>query len=426
LFGLIPALQFASLGQAGVLKLGGKGTTGSSHGRLRSMLVVMEIALSLVLLVGAGLLAGSFFRMRNQPTGFSTANAYSFAVPFGWDTAPSTLNTFAGGALSRLTTSPGVVAAGVVDQLPLHGGSQSGSLLVQGIELDPALAAKDFSWRTASAGYFPAAGVPLKEGSLYQDWVGGKGNPEALITDRLASLLFPDGNAVGHSIAEAPRGNDTSKRPRWFRIVGVVGSVRLNPTDTASDAGVYVPWGATYWPSMNFVVKSTRSLADFSRLVRSHVQPLTNDEMVENIGTLEALTAETSASERVRTIILASFAGAALALSAIGLFGTLLHEVSRRTLDYGVRLALGAEPGNIAWLAVRSALLMAVCGVCIGIGASLWTSQFLRGLLFGIEPFDLTAYAFAALVLLLTAVLAALVPAIKAARIDPIHALRHE
>jgi ABC-type antimicrobial peptide transport system permease subunit len=109
------------------------------------------------------------------------------------------------------------------------------------------------------------------------------------------------------------------------------------------------------------------------------VQPLTNDEMVENIGTLEALTAETSASERVRTIILASFAGAALALSAIGLFGTLLHEVSRRTLDYGVRLALGAEPGNIAWLAVRSALLMAVCGVCIGIGASLWTSQFLRG-----------------------------------------------
>jgi hypothetical protein len=261
---------------------------------------------------------------------------------------------------------------------------------------------------------------------LYRDWVAGKGDKAAVITDRLAAILFPNGDAVGHSIAEARRGKDVAKAPQWFRIVGVVGSVRLNPTDTATEAGVYVPWGATYWPQMNFVVKSTRDLAEFTRLVRQHVQPLTNAQIVENINTLDALTAETRASERVRTLMLAAFAGAALLLSAIGLFGTLSQEVARRTQDYGVRLALGAEPGSIAWLAVRSALVMAGLGVLAGIGASIWTSQFLQGLLFGVEPWDLSAYALAVVVLLVTAVAAAAIPAVRAARVDPISALRHE
>jgi putative ABC transport system permease protein len=426
LFGALPAWQFASKAQASALKSSGRGTTDAGHGRLRAALVVMEVALSLVLLVTAGLLATSFFRMRDQPAGFNATNAYSFAVPFGWDSDPALLNTFAGNALSRLTTSPGIVAAGVVDQLPLHGGSQTGPVLVKGVELDESLAIKQFSWRTASAGYFSAAGVPLQSGTLYRDWVAGKGNREAVITDRLAAALFPNGDALGHLIAEAPRGKRAVKETDWFRIVGVVGSVRLNPSDTATESGIYIPWGATYWPSMNFVVKSTRSLADFTRLVRTQVQPLTNAEMVENIDSLESLTAETRSSERVRTIMLTAFAGAALALSAIGLFGTLSHEVSRRTQDYGVRLALGAEPAGIAWLAVRSALILATVGVGMGVAASVWTSQFLRGLLFGIEPWDVTAYASAAIVLLATAVSAAIIPAARAARIDPIQALRQE
>ncbi len=420
LFGGLPAWQFALQGQSSALKSGGRGTTDSGRSRVRASLVVVEVALSLVLLVTAGLLASSFFQIRNQPTGFSSASVYSFEVPFAWDTDPASLNTFANGALLRLTTSPGVVAAGVVDQLPLHGGSQTPHLLVQGVDLDPSLAGKEFSWRTASAGYFSAAGVPLKTGSLYRDWIGGKGDKDAVITDRLAAVLFPNGNALGHYIAEA------GKTPHWFRIIGVVGSVRLKPSDTDTEAGVYVPYGATYWPEMKFVVKSTRDLAEFSRLVRNHVQPLTNAQMMENINTLEALTAETRSSERVRTILLACFAGAALALSAIGLFGTLSQEVARRTQDYGVRLALGAEPVSIAWSAVRSALLLSVAGVVIGIVVCIWTGQFLQGLLFGIEPWDARAYTAAVGVLLLTAVLSALIPAIRAARIDPISALRHE
>ena len=425
LFGAIPAWQFASGSQSSALKSSGKGTTDSSRGRVRSALVVVEVALSLVLLVTAGLLANSFFRLRAQPAGFVTANAYCFAVPFGWDTDPTTLNGFANSALSRLTTSPGVVAAGVVDQLPLHGGSQSGTVLVQGMDLNPTLQLKQFSWRTGSSGYFSAAGVPLKSGSVFRDWVGGKGEREAVVTDRLASILFPDGPAEGHLIAESPRSKDASKA-HWFRIVGVVGSVRLNPADSDTEAGVYVPWGATYWPEINFVVKSERGPADFTRLVRNHVQPLTNAAMIEGIGTLESLTAETRSSERVRTIMLAAFAGAALALSAIGLFGTLSHEVARRTQDYGVRLALGAEPASIAWSAVRAALLLASLGVAAGVGASVWTSQFLQGMLFGVEPSDWSAYVLAAFVLLATAVFAAVIPALKAARIDPIQALRHE
>gem|GEM_PF-3891868 len=413
LFGALPSWQFAAQGQVSALK-------STSRSRVRAGLVIAEIALSLMLLVTAGLLANSFFRLRDQPAGFNAANAYSFAVPFGWDSDDSLLNSFATGALSRLTTSPGVMSAGVVDQLPLHGGSQSGSLLVQGKVFDKELADKQFSWRTASAGYFAAAGVPVQRGALYRDWLGGKGSNEALITDRLATLLFPEGNAIGQLIS---RGSQT---PHWFRIVGIVAGIRLNPSDATPEAGVYVPWGATYWPEMKFVVRTTSGLDDFSRLVRHHVQPLTNAQLVEKINTLESLTADTRTSERVRSILLASFAGAALLLSAIGLFGTLSHEVTRRTKDYGVQLALGAQPRLIAWSAVRSALLLAIAGIAIGIAGSVWTSQFLNGMLFGVEPWDITAYASAALILLAMAALAAVIPAARAARIDPIQALRHD
>ncbi len=421
LFGGVPALQFAADGQAGALKAGGWGTTSAKGKRLRASLVALEVAGSLVLLVAAALLANSFFRMRAQPNGFNATNVYSFRVPFGWDSDPALLNSFAAGALSRLTTSPGVVAAGVVDQVPLHGGSQSGAVLVQGLELEPGLALKKFSWRTASAGYFPAASVALKKGSLYRDWLGGKGSRDAVITEQMAELLFPHGGAVGHSIAEA-----STRAPQWFRIVGVVGGVRLNPTDFATESSVYVPWGATYWPEMNFVVKSNRNLEEFTRLVRNHVQPLTNVAMIEKIGTLESLTGETSSDERVRTILIGAFAGAALALAAIGLFGALSQEVARRRQDYGVRLALGAEPRDIGWMAVQSSLVMASVGVAMGVAGSVWTSQFLRSFLFGVEPTDFGMYGLAVTVLMSTALMAAVIPAMRAARIDPIEALRHE
>ena len=423
LFGVLPAWQFARGGQAAGMKRNGRGIAfGGSQ--LRSTLVVVEIALSLVLLVTASLLTDSFFRMKNQSAGFNTSSAYSFYVPFSWDSSPSLLNSFSEKALLRLLTSPGVIAAGTVDALPLHGGSQSRPLLIKGQELEGALAVKQFSWRTATSGYFEAAGISLKSGRIYRDWMGGKGERDVVISDQLAKSLFPRGDALEHYISSAPR--DRTKSPDWFRIVGVVGSVRLRPSDATSEAEVYVPWGATYWPQMHFVVKSNRGLDEFSRLVRNHVQPLTDLGILEQVDSLDHLIADSEASDRVRTILISGFAAAALALSAIGLFGTLSQEVTRRRQDFGVRLALGAEPISIAWLAVRWALIVTAVGLMMGLGVCTWTAQLVRGLLFEIHPWDVGAYLTAICILLMTAVSAALIPAIRAARTDPMTALRDE
>jgi len=421
-FGTLPAWQFATGAQSIALKDGGAGSVGARKSWLRGFLVVTEIAFSVVLLVTAALLAGSFLQMRAKSTGFNAAHAYTFNLELPWDTDSGVLNLTATETLGRLSGFPGTIACGVVDRLPLHGGSQSNLFVVHGKTLPPLLAEKEFGLRTASAGFFAAAGIPIVAGAIYHDWQGANGAREAVISQRLATLLFPYADPIGHEIAPAGQARDL----RWFRIVGVVGSIASHLTDTETAAEVYVPWGATYWPLMNFVVRTERPLADVSSYVHNQMQKANTGQIFSPVATLDERTAETRSTPRMAAFLVGGFASVALGLAALGIFGLMAHETARRTQEIGVRLALGAEPGSIARDSIKRGIKLAMIGVFVGLGSAWYASQLLGNLLFGITPHDVASYATAAAILLATATCASLLPALRAARIDPIRALRHE
>ena len=420
-FGALPAWQFAAGAQAFALKDGSAGS-GVGKNRLRSLLVISEVALSAVLLVTAALLANSFLKLRSQAVGFNSAHAYTFGLELPWDLDGSVVNAIAADTVARLDAFPGTIAGGVVDRLPLHGGSQSGHLLVRGRTLPAGMAEKEFGFRMASPGYFAAAGIPVMKGGLYRDWQGVKGLHEVVISQRMAALVFPGEDPVGHEIAQSFGKGE----PSWFRIVGVVGSVPLHTADTEGAAEAYLPWGATYWPLLNFVVRTERPLADVARYVHEQIQMANKGQVFSTVATLDERTAETRSGPRSYVMLAGGFAVAALALSALGIFGLMAHETARRTQEIGVRLALGAEPEGIARDAVWRAVKLVAAGLVVGLVAAWYVSALINSLLFGVEPHDVGSYAIAAAVLLTAAVAASLVPAIRAARIDPIRALRHE
>jgi putative ABC transport system permease protein len=421
-FGALPAWQFAAGAQNVALKDGGAGSVGTRKNKLRDLLVIAEVTFSVILLVTSGLLATSFLKLRTRSPGFNSAHAYTFALELPWDTDSTVLNSVAADTLARLDAFPGNVSSGVVDRLPLHGGSQSNRLVVRGRTLPPSLAEKEFGFRTASPGFFAAAGVPLLAGSIYRDWQGINGPREALISQRLAALLFPGEDPIGHEIASA----GLSRNLHWFRIVGVVESIVSHPTDSEPAAEVYVPWGATYWPLMNFVVRSERPLADLSHYVHDRIQAVHSSQIFSTVVSLDERTAETSSAPRTAALLVGSFAFVALALAALGIFGLMAQETARRTQEIGVRLALGAEPAGIAADAILRGIKLAAAGVALGLAGAWYASRLLESLLFEVEPHAILPYSLAALILLIAALCASLLPAWRAARIDPIQALRHE
>jgi predicted permease len=395
---------------------------------LRNLFVIGEVAFSAVLVVLATLLGASFLKIRSQPVGFNSAHAYAFTVELPWDTDSKVVDAAAFEMVSRMNNFPGTIAGGVVDRLPLHGPSQSRLLQVRGKTLSTSISEKEFGFRTANAGYFAAAGIPLVSGAIYRDWpVGKKGVPEAVISQRLAEILFPGENPIGREISDQARGTGAKGKPTWFRIVGEVSSIPARPTDAEPAAELYVPWGATYWPLMNFVIRTERPLADVSRYVHEQTKHLAGADQIPSVtATLDERISETRSTPRSAALLVSGFAAAALALATLGIFGLMAHETARRTQEIGVRLALGAEPRSVAVDSVVRAAKLACVGLAAGLVAAWFASTLLKSLLFGIAPHDVFSYAMAAAMLLAAAMLASLLPALRAAQIDPVRALRHE
>ena len=419
LCGLIPAIQIASRMGAGRLNELSRGIIGPRE-RLRGLLVIAEVAASLALLVTAGLLGESYFHMHQTSLGFRPDHALSFAVPFAWDTPPAHLRSFSTQALERLASLPGIQSAGIVDQLPLHGGSQSGPLLVRGSSLPASSVERSFSWRTATAGYFEAAGVPMIAGEMFREDQSQDKRHVVVVNRRFAKLVFHGANPVGREIAQ----RQAASAPVWFRIVGLVGDTRQEPSDLEAEPEVYVPWGSTYWPMMNFVVRTLGDASNMKREIEDAIQPLAPEQTIQRIARLQELTDETEAGPRGRAWLLGCFAVVATVLGGVGIFGLLTQEVARRTPELGLRLALGAAPGNLFWETTLRGLRLVAVGLVAGTLLSMAAQKFIEKLIFASKPTNLPAYFAALLVLLMAAFVASVIPSIRAARIQPVDALR--
>jgi putative ABC transport system permease protein len=423
--GTLPALLALRCAAAPVLREGGPQSAGLARSRWRAVLVIAEVTLAVVVLVTASLLTQSLVNVARAPLGFTPEHTLSFRIPV---TSSEDLGLdrirIAETVVDRARTWPGVRAVGVADRLPLGGRAATTAVTIVGATLSPELARQEVGWRTASAGYFTAAGVPLTRGSFYADrWTAAQPR-EALVNEAFVRRYLPGVDPIGREV--------TSVRammpgpPTAFRIVGVVGDVRSRVTELEGEPQVYVPWGATEWPLVNVVVRTTSEPETLIPAVRVLAQSLGGALTIEDVQTLDAHLDGLGRERRLQTSLASGFALTALCLAALGLYGLLAGEVAARRQEFGVRLTLGARPGQLLAAICLRGLRFAGLGLLLGLATTPLATRAIARLLVGVSPNDWLSPALTATVLLSAATLASFVPALRASRVDPAAALRHD
>ena len=421
-FGFAPAWQASRGRPAGGLRDGARSGTSASGLRTRRLLVALQVMLSVVLLVGVGLLAKSLFAMRGVPLGFRPDSVLTVKIDFPWDTPKPRLESFYAQALESFAALPGVGRVGLADRLPFEGGSQSGPIAIEGRPLPPRLAESDVSHRAASAGYFRAMDVPLRSGRFLRE---GAGPREALVNEALAKAYFPAGDAVGRRITFDVK-PEKGEAPVWFEIAGVVGNVRLSADQAEPMPEVFVLPRDTYWPMARFVLRAETEPGLLAPAVRKAVSRLDPNLVVDEIATLDEQIDLATADSRVRVRLLGGFAIIALWLAVLGLYGVLSSDVAQRTHEIGVRLALGADPDRVSRSVLWKGLSIVLGGLLLGLCGAAALGRWLGALLFGVEPLDLPVLLGVSLTMIAVAAAASYLPALRAAEVDPGIALRHE
>ncbi|HKG12765.1 MAG TPA: ABC transporter permease, partial [Pyrinomonadaceae bacterium] len=422
-FGLVPALQASRPDLTGALKEGSRGSTeGLRRNRFRSALVVAEVATSLVLLIGAGLLMRSFVRLMQTDPGFDPARVVALDIPLTrqrYDT-PEKQDAFFAQLLSRVRAAPNVEAAGVVNNLPFGNSVDQLEFDIEGRPPSAPGSKPLAHYTVVSPGYFDALKIPLRSGRTLTEHDDARSPRVALVGEALARKFFAGENPVGRRIVP-----DESVPP--LEIVGVVGDARRTSLASEAEPEFYVPFGQAAQRRMNLVVRTGAGdpLALASSL-RGAVAELDKDQLIWQTRTLDHLVSASVASRRFNMTLLGLFAGVAMLLAALGLYGVMAYSVTRRTHEIGVRMALGARGGDVLRMVVGQGMRLAALGVAIGLAAAFAVTRVLASLLYGVTTTDPLTYAGLAALLASVAFLASYLPARRATKVDPMEALRYE
>ena len=433
LFGLIPAFASAKPELTEALKEGGRSsTTGARRNQLRNSLVVAEIALALVLLVGAGLLLKSYSRVQNIDPGFDRRNVLTAEIdlpdtkypPRGssdYNRGQAIIN-FWNEALRRVRQLPGVEAAGGTIVLPLSGSNTDSSFAIEGRPTGAKEPTPDEELRTISPDYFRVIRTPLLRGRLFAESDNINAPGVVIINDALAKKYWPNENALGKRITFS----DTRKPdPNWLTIVGIVRSIRHRGLDVDPQPEYYLPLAQDPERTMVLTVRSAQDPRSLTSAIRREIQSIDPDQPMANVRTLEAVTADSIAPRRMSMALLGAFAGIALLLAGVGIYGVISYLVVQRTHEIGVRMALGAQRRDVLRLVVGHALKLVGIGTAIGLVLAFFSTRTLSALLYSVGAFDATTFAFVTVALAAVALLASYIPALRATRADPMIALSH-
>ncbi len=415
LFGLAPALQSARPALASDLKDGGRtGTSARTH--FRSGLVVAEVAVALVLLIGAGLMLTSLLKLGAVDPGFHTSSLVAVELPVPQSRYDEDAQRrFYSGVLARVRENPVTANTAVLFPTPLRGSNASAGVEIEGQPNDPRSSERLAELNAVSPEFFQTMGIRLLRGRALQA-TGGVDRPlEAVINERLASQ-WGERDPIGTRINVGS----------WATIVGIVSDARRQSLDAAPKPAIYLSYEQFTLPFMGLMVRTDQPASAVAAAIRTAVKELDPDLPIGEVRTIEQIIEQSTGQPRFRTLLILAFAGLAVLLAAVGVYGLISYSVSQRTAEMGVRLALGASPRQVCALVMRQGLWLAVAGVVIGLAGAALATRGLASLLFDTSATDPAIYAALAIGLLTVAAMACYVPARRAMRVDPIRALRAE
>ena len=433
LFGMIPAFATSKPELTEALKEGGRSSTaGARHNQVRNSLVVAEIALALVLLVGAGLLIKSFARVQSIDPGFDRRNILTAEIGLSETKYPqfgtpdyndgAAMTSFWDEALRRIQQLPGVEAAAFTIVLPLSGSNTDSSFSIEGREMRSNEPGPDEEIRDVSPDYFKVLKTPLLHGRFFTEADNFDAPGVVIINEALAKKYWPNKGALGKRMTFS----DTRKpNPKWITIVGIVRSIRHRGLDVDPAPEYYLPLAQRPQNQMILAVRSAQDPRSLASALRREIQSLDPDQPIANVRTLETVTADSIAPRRMSMVLLGAFAGIALLLASVGIYGVISYLVVQRTHEIGVRVALGAQRSDVLRLIVGHAAKLVGIGTVIGLVLAFLSTRLLSALLYNIGPFDAATFLFVTIALAAVALLASYIPALRAARADPVIALSH-
>lgn len=423
-FGIAPATQASQFNLNDTLKEGGRDSGAGVRGkRLRSSLVIAEVAVSFILLIGAGLLINSFMHLRNLDPGFRADHLLALQVDLSelkYSDNPRRV-AFFHEVVRRVRPLPGVQSVAVAGNLPFTYNGDSTSIAVEGIPDPPPDQWPDVIWRTIGPGYFNTMGIPLVRGREFNDSDTLDTTPVVVVSEKTAKHYWPNTNPIGKRLKVGATSSDSP----WRTVIGVAKDVRQNDFIAEPKLQMY------------FSFRQVKSLVANALIVRTSVAPLSvampvrnaiwsvdKDQPVANIDSMEHIVAGAVARQRFSMFLLAIFAGIALVLAAIGIYGVMSYSVAQQTREIGIRIALGAKRGDVLKITIVQGLKLVAVGLVCGLAVAFILTRVMASLLFGISATDPLTFISISLVLLAVALLASYIPALRATRVDPMIALR--